>query len=572
MKIYKDMLFNRTIVEKLDEENSKYNNGNYKLLGNIIKEKEKYYFDPLLIDLGNDKENINDVPWLIYNNKVYPEINDSYILKEGDIIKMGNVIFQIKMIQINENESNENKNDIESNNNTLLISGSANHSLILNNNYEGINVTSKKLNINIKSSTNINSQKNKTLSSTISAKNEKINKKTKICRICYQDEDDNLLNPLIRPCKCSGSMKYIHLKCLLHWLKSRTSNNPSINNTNSNNNFNAYFINQRTECELCKQLFPDYIKHNDIKYCLIDFDYAQEYKIKENNIAQNYINTNMENNIMNSNNNTNTNNKNNFIVLDTIFPLSDSNKYRYIVKFNENNEMKIGRGLDNQLVLNEITVSRNHCILTLQKNKYGNYEIKMEDDNSKFGTLILVQTDKIEIIKGKPLHLQISNVHLILEIKKKNSLLSCCNAEVVDEKKTYEKMNYRAVRNKNIVNILTEDNSDDGENEKEENKNNSEKDITDNKKKEGNNKILLLSNNNADSILNQKDNANMKTIPKETCDKKDNSEKNDNKDNDNKDDDNNDNDNKDDDNKEDKNKNKENNHNNNDSVEVEEDV
>ena len=531
IKLYKDNIFNRTFVVKInEEEDSKYNKENYKYLGSIIKEKDKYYFNPLLIDLGNDKDNINDVSWLIYNKKTEPEINHSYIVKEGDIIKMGNVIFQIKMIQINENENElNNNNNIASNNNTLLISGSCNHSLILNNNYDNINIASKKMNIKRKSS--INSEKKKNLPPTTWEKDEKISeekvfskqsKKNKICRICYQEEDDILLNPLIRPCKCSGSVKYIHLKCLLNWLKSRTSNSQSINNSNSSNDyFNAYFINQRTECELCKELFPDYIKHHNIKYCLIDFDYTQENKIKEsnNNNEQNYQNTNMENNNSSKNNNE----KNNFMVLDTLFPLTDNNKYRYIVKFNKNNEMNIGRGLNNQLILNEITVSRNHCLLKLQKNKNGNYEIKMEDEISKFGTLILVQTDKIEIIKGKPLHLQVSNVHLVLNIKNNNSLLSCCNAEVIDNKNTYEKMNYKAVKNKNIINILTETNSDDGgDNEKKEKKNNNEKETKINSNNEEKKTFLLLSkksDKNADSNSNQNGNENKKTLPKENCDK-----------------------------------------------------
>ena len=541
MKIYKDNILNRTIVEKIDLEDSKYNKDNYKFLGNIIKEKDKYYFSPLLIDLGNDKENVNDVSWLIYNKKTEPEINQSYIIKEGDIIKMGNVIFQIKMIQINENEDelDKNNNDIESNNNTLLISGSCNHSLVLNQNYDNINITSKKLNIKRNST---NSEKKRNFPP---EKDEKISEeknfakqiqKNKICRICYQEEDDILLNPLIRPCKCSGSVKYIHLKCLLNWLKSRTSNNQSSNSNNNNDYFNAYFINQRTECELCKELFPDYIIHHNIKYCLIDFDYAQEIKIKENNNnnEQNYQNTNMENN--NFNTSKNNNEKSNFIVLDTVFPLTDNNKYRFIVKFNKKNEMNIGRGLNNQLVLNEITVSRNHCLLKLQKNKNGNYEIMMEDEISKFGTLILVQTDKIEIIKGRPLHLQVSNVHLVMQIKKNRSLLSCCNAEVIDNKNSYEKMNYRAVKNKNIINILTEINSDDGgDNEKKDNKNK-------NGNNEENKKILLLNKNNnkiTDSNSNQNDNKNMKTISKGNCDKKDNLANIENKD-DNIDEDNND--------------------------------
>ena len=41
-------------------------------------------------------------------------------------------------------------------------------------------------------------------------------KKKKKCRICYSDEENPILNPLIQPCSCSGSLRYIHYYCLLH--------------------------------------------------------------------------------------------------------------------------------------------------------------------------------------------------------------------------------------------------------------------------------------------------------------------------------------------------------------------
>jgi hypothetical protein len=34
-----------------------------------------------------------------------------------------------------------------------------------------------------------------------------------MCRICFSDDSDKE-NPLISPCKCSGSMQYVHLNCL----------------------------------------------------------------------------------------------------------------------------------------------------------------------------------------------------------------------------------------------------------------------------------------------------------------------------------------------------------------------
>ena len=179
--------------------------------------------------------------------------------------------------------------------------------------------------------------------------------------------------------------------------------------------------------------------------------------------------------------------------------------------------------MDNQLILNEITVSRNHCLLTLEKNKYGNYEIKMEDESSKFGSLILIQTEKIEIIKGKPLHIQVSNIHMVFQYKKKSSLLSCCNVDVVDDKNSYEKMNYKAVKNKNVVNILTEINSDDdGENNEDITK------IENNKKKEKkeerednneNKEIKINTNNGGDVLLLKKNNNNVSSDNKENIQK-----------------------------------------------------
>jgi len=42
------------------------------------------------------------------------------------------------------------------------------------------------------------------------------------CRYCYMD---NFQNSLIAPCKCSGSVKYVHIYCLERWR--RIKNNPS---------------------------------------------------------------------------------------------------------------------------------------------------------------------------------------------------------------------------------------------------------------------------------------------------------------------------------------------------------
>ena len=413
--------------------------------------------------MGSERETIKDVAWLIYNKKTEPEINSEYYLNEGDIMKLGNVVFKIKMIQINNlgNSKNENNNNDYSND-TLMFMGNENRSIIINeqNNYDNIEaLKTQKILVYANNKEKSEEKVNDII------KEEKI--QNKICRICYQEEDDSLLNPLIKPCKCIGSVKYIHIKCLLEWLKSRTVHSP--NNSVENNNFlNSYCINELIQCELCKENFPDYIIHNNIKYCLIDFDYSQENQIKKNsNIisAPNFVNTNNENDNNKINiqieNESNDQNSPNFIILDTIYPLNDGNKYRCIAKFTKDNKILIGRGLENQIILNEITVSRTHCLITAQMNKFGKREIKLQDDGSKFGTLLLLQSNKYEIIKGRSFQIQIGNIHLVMNIPIKKSFLSCCNVDVVDGKNSYERINSRGIKMKYTFNVLTEKSEDD---------------------------------------------------------------------------------------------------------------
>lgn len=42
----------------------------------------------------------------------------------------------------------------------------------------------------------------------------------RVCRICFESELEN--NPIITPCECSGTMKFIHEECLKKWILSKT--------------------------------------------------------------------------------------------------------------------------------------------------------------------------------------------------------------------------------------------------------------------------------------------------------------------------------------------------------------
>ena len=104
------------------------------------------------------------------------------------------------------------------------------------------------------------------------------------------------------------------------------------------------------------------------------------------------------------------------------------------------------------LIMNDLSISRNHCQLELTDNG----EVLLKDVNSKFGTLILVQAKKVEILENQTLTIQVGRTFFNIGYKKNNSLFSCCQAEEVDLTQSYEKINYKAVKFRNHCDILTE--------------------------------------------------------------------------------------------------------------------
>ena len=437
-------------------------------LGEIIIKDSKYYFKPIIKDTSNmhnesinSIDEINNLSWLVYKGQKIPVNKNKYIIKEGDIIKLGREILLIKDIHIKKKHKKIvkiNNNETRKDNNPVIVSFHTQTSQSLNlnedfNNFENNNNNLEEQNDNdklnnetinnndVKTSNNIDDIKNKDLiSCNESDKNsEIIQKNKKICRICYMEEIDKKINPLIKPCKCSGSMKYIHYECLLHWLKTKVLIN---NNSYCDNGFFTIYSLNLIECELCKNHLPNYIKHRNRLYSLIDYDkFDKDKKIPKKESKNNCT-------------------YDNFIIFDEMTTNKEGSKFRYLVKFDENNMIKIGRGLEMQLILNDISVSRNHCQLKIDED--GN--IILEDNNSKFGTLVLIQAENIEIIKGKTLTLQVGTNYLNMKLGLVKNLFGCCCVEEIDEKNSYEKINSNSVKydktNEILNESLTPENSD----------------------------------------------------------------------------------------------------------------
>ena len=249
----------------------------------------------------------------------------------------------------------------------------------------------------IKNKQNLN-RKNKENSQNIVKPTIKI-KKNKVCRICYGDDSEKD-NPLISPCICKGSMKYIHLKCLKNWLNSKIESEME----QSSDNETIIYNTKDLSCELCKAKFPDYVKVNN-KLFNISF-----YKPKFQE----------------------------FIVFESMKADKNKNKYIYILSFDNRRCINIGRSSECELSIPELSISRFHAII--HKNKG---ELFIEDNKSKFGTLILVQNNNLKMNDFLSLKLQIKNTYIKIKMKLP-FVYSCCIANTNDIfKNDYQSQNHK---------------------------------------------------------------------------------------------------------------------------------
>jgi hypothetical protein len=173
--------------------------------------------------------------------------------------------------------------------------------------------------------------------------------------------------------------------------------------------------------------------------------------------------------------------------------------------------MILGRGKEANIILNDISISRSHCQISINNN----CEVILNDLNSKFGTLVLIQNKCLEILEGKILRVQIGRSFLNFEIKEKFSLFNCCNTNEINTNISYELLNKNIINYNKKINIKEEKDNDDDDND--------EIDIEYNKLKDKNtinNKIIQNNNNNSIetknkfdlSLINQAEITNVSTI------------------------------------------------------------
>ena len=361
------------------DSSEKINNPDYELLFKIrMSFGKKKYLEIIRnkYDLDENDNLVNPNPcfFLLKPSKIDAKMN-RYKLNPGEIVKIGRITMRIRDIKFK-------KKNNQSLNNSINIKDKKLEEK--NNNKDKENKKMTRLETTEAKLFKENEKKNlkkKTQKDIFS----KLEKMKRVCRICYLEEDeDNEENPLVQPCICSGSMKFIHLTCLRKWVSTR-----SCVKIDSSADCSIFLI-KPVECELCKTKFPDFIKYENHLLPVIDF--SQEFD--------------------------------NYLTLESLTLDRQNNKFIYAISLDKERKIKIGRGHEAKVLLSDISVSRIHCIMTVEKN-----QVFIEDNDSKFGTLILVQTPSIKISENLPLFIQVGRTFFECKLVKPFKLFNCCEAE-----------------------------------------------------------------------------------------------------------------------------------------------
>ena len=181
-------------------------------------------------------------------------------------------------------------------------------------------------------------------------------------------------NPLLQCCKCAGTVGCIHLDCLKSWLEVKRQSKESTN-------FSSFFW-KTFECEICKSAYPLMIKKNKNKWKLVDYQKQ----------------------------------KGDYMVLESLNQEKNTSRIIHIIRPTPQKDVfKLGRGHESDLRINDISVSRCHAKIKLENGKF-----MLEDNQSKFGTLVLVK-QRTPLLPGYNKAVQVGRTVINFSVKALNN-------------------------------------------------------------------------------------------------------------------------------------------------------
>jgi hypothetical protein len=161
------------------------------------------------------------------------------------------------------------------------------------------------------------------------------------CKICYTETNSDE-DPLLAPCYCAGTSKYIHLTCLRKCISAKRKLRAR---TGISSSFWA-----RVCCDVCKADLPLSLL-SDAELSLAPPEEAEAT-----------------------------------ILLESVDKDKDSQNGVYMLSMSEGTSALLGRGHECDVRIPDISVSRSHAAL-----RYESGVFYLEDNSSKFGTLVQVR-------------------------------------------------------------------------------------------------------------------------------------------------------------------------------------
>lgn len=196
---------------------------------------------------------------------------------------------------------------------------------------------------------------------------------TTMCRICLLEgssEDD----PLIAPCSCKGSIEYVHLGCLRHWIKGRLNLSDS----------STSFFYRPLACELCKAVYPAYVSITSVSGTCERTPLVEVPRTKAPFIA-------LENMVRDSQ--------------------QHSTRGLHVISLADNKLLKLGRGHESDVRIADVSISRCHATIRFHRGQF-----VLEDHNSKFGTLIAMKKPRA-LEPGSAISIQVGRTVLALSLQ-----------------------------------------------------------------------------------------------------------------------------------------------------------
>ncbi|CDW85377.1 fha domain [Stylonychia lemnae] len=340
----------------------------------FLREQKEDDLDDVFDEMDEENEvEMNKTMWLVLRKtkpqnstlrNFFTEPTFQYI-KLKDIIKFGRVNFKISALH-----SKQLRPDIQGlgptkTDNDAMSSHSANVDKIQISQVSMMNITEMNMMDNIGNSYNnynqstflpgiskaVNDDNNQGNGPPIKTKDKNpTQSQARVCRICLGEDEDEY-GEFLCPCNCSGSMKDIHISCLKEWLNGKKL-------VYHGDRVKSFFW-KALECELCKQPFENKLK--DRLFQIMDFEKPET----------------------------------DYMIMESV--KSAPAKVIHVFYLNQSDEFRVGRSVDTDMKIADISVSRLHSYIRILGD-----QLVIEDNGSKFGTLIKIKEPYELAISGQP--------------------------------------------------------------------------------------------------------------------------------------------------------------------------